>query len=98
MGMAVDKALELRHNELSRSRRTRGMRHLPLLFYTLGVLALFLALYFWLTAGSGGGDVASDERWALFVAKWSPTLLILGVAAAVHNMHQDLLERREKGS
>ncbi len=71
------------------------MKQLPMLFYILGIVSLFLALYFWLTAGAGGGDVASGERWALFVAKWSPTLLLIGVAAAVHNMHQDLLRRRE---
>jgi hypothetical protein len=73
------------------------MRQLPKLFYTLGLLSLFLALFFWLTAGAGGADAASGERWALFVAKWSPTLLLLGLAAAVHNLHQDLLGRREGG-
>lgn len=74
------------------------MRQLPKLFYILGIASLFLALYFWLTAGAGGEDAASAERWALFVAKWSPTLLLLGVAAAVHNLHQDLLQRRGDGS
>ncbi len=72
------------------------MKQLPVLFYTLGIASLFLALYFWLTAGAGGGDVAAGERWALFVAKWSPTLLLIGVAAAVHNLHQDVLRKREE--
>ena len=69
------------------------MRQLPKLFYTLGVLSLFLALYLWLTAGANGTDLAADERWALFVAKWSPTLIALGIASAVHNLHQEVRAR-----
>lgn len=71
------------------------MRQLPKLFYLLGIASLFLALYFWLAAGADGADVASAERWALFVAKWAPTLILLGVAAAIHNLHQDLLTRED---
>lgn len=74
------------------------MRRLPTLFYSLGIIALFLALYFWMTAGAGGSDAASMERWALFVAKWSPTLFALGIAAAIHNLHQDLLELHGRDS
>lgn len=72
------------------------MRQLPTLFYTLATISLFLALYFWLSAGSGEGDVESAERWALFVAKWSTTLVAFGIAAAVHNLHQDLLRSQGK--
>lgn len=74
------------------------MRQLPKLFYALGVVSLFLALFFWLAASGDGEQAASAERWALFVAKWSPTLLLLGVAAAIHNLHQDLLQQRETGA
>lgn len=66
------------------------MSKMPQLFYALGVLALFLALGLWLLAGAGGADPGSGERWALFVAKWAPTLIGFGIAIAVHNLHRDL--------
>jgi len=71
------------------------MRALPTLFYTMGILSLFLALYFWLTAGADGADLASGERWAMFVAFWAPTLIALGAASAVHNLHRELLRRKD---
>jgi hypothetical protein len=73
------------------------MRTLPIVLYVMGAVALFLALYFWMTAGAGGSDVTSGENWALFVGKWAPTLIGYGVALSVYNLHKDIDKLRRDG-